>query len=134
MNRLDGDEMNYDDDDPQGRRKMRTRKSNQKGGGGEVEVKDIFNDWDLLLPSKDPYKNDYDYDDQDLYEDGRRKKRRLSKKGWESAKGQTILLTILVIHRCFCQDLETRHPKRCRVSLLFILFFFVCLFCFLFSL
>ncbi|KAK3830596.1 MAG: Dolichyl-phosphate-mannose-protein mannosyltransferase-domain-containing protein [Linnemannia elongata] len=111
MNRLDGDETNDDDDDPQGRRKMRTRKNNQKGGGGNVGVRDIFNDWDLLLPSTDPYENDDDLDDQDLNEDEKRKKRQLSKKGWESPKGQTILLTILVTIAVFVRIWKLAIPS-----------------------
>ncbi|KAF8949409.1 hypothetical protein BGZ47_003821 [Haplosporangium gracile] len=113
MNRLDGDETNDDDDDPQGRRKARTRKNNHNNQkrGGKVGVKDIFNDWDLLLPSTDPYENDDDYDDQDLNEDERRKKRQLSKKGWESAKGQTILLTILVTIAVFVRIWKLAIPS-----------------------
>ncbi|KAG0307526.1 hypothetical protein BGZ97_000366 [Linnemannia gamsii] len=110
MNRLDGDETN-DDDDPQGRRKMRARKNNNQKGGGKMGVKEIFNDWDLLLPSTDPYENDDDYDDQDLNEDERRKKRQLSKKGWESAKGQTILLAILVTIAVFVRIWKLAIPS-----------------------
>lgn len=111
MSRLDGDVMNGDDDDPQGRRKMRTQKNDQKGGRGKVGVKDIFNDWDLLLPSTDPYENDDDYDDQELNEDERRKKRQLNKKGWESPKGQTILLTILVTIAIFVRIWKLAIPS-----------------------
>ncbi|OAQ29175.1 glycosyltransferase family 39 protein, partial [Linnemannia elongata AG-77] len=90
---------------------MRTQKNDQKGGRGKVGVKDIFNDWDLLLPSTDPYENDDDYDDQDLNEDERRKKRQLNKKGWESPKGQTILLTILVTIAIFVRIWKLAIPS-----------------------
>ncbi|KAG0291500.1 hypothetical protein BGZ98_002989, partial [Dissophora globulifera] len=69
-----------------------------KGGGGRnVGVRDIFNDWDLLLPSTDPYAGEDDDDDDELNEDEKWKKRQLSKKGWESSRGQAILLMLLVM-------------------------------------
>jgi dolichyl-phosphate-mannose-protein mannosyltransferase len=118
MNRLDGDEINDDDDDSQGRHKMRTRKNqNQskkgggKGGKGGVGVREIFNDWDLLLPSTDPYENDDDYDDQDLNEDEKRKKRQLNKKGWESGKGQGILVALLTTIAVFVRIWKLAVPS-----------------------
>ncbi|KAF9920210.1 hypothetical protein FBU30_009989 [Linnemannia zychae] len=112
--RLDGDETNDDDDDPHGLRKMRSRKNQNiekgaKGGKGGMGVREIFNDWDLLLPSTDPY--DDDYDDQDLNEDEKWKKRQLIKKGWESGKGQGILLTILVIIAVFVRIWKLAIPS-----------------------
>ncbi|KAG0358246.1 hypothetical protein BGZ54_010508 [Gamsiella multidivaricata] len=62
--------------------------------GGRVGVRDIFNDWDLLLPSADPYADGED-DDEGLNDDEKWKKRQLSKKGWESRKGQVILVSLL---------------------------------------
>ncbi|KAI8353875.1 Dolichyl-phosphate-mannose-protein mannosyltransferase-domain-containing protein [Mortierella sp. GBAus27b] len=62
-----------------------------------IGVKDIFNDWDLLLPSTDAYADDEDDIDDELNEDEKRKKRQLVKKGWESSRGQAILLTLLVL-------------------------------------
>ncbi|KAF9098564.1 hypothetical protein BGX23_005867 [Mortierella sp. AD031] len=110
--RLNEDENDDDGDDPQGRRKMRTRKNqNQKPAGkGGRGVREIFNDWDLLLPSTDPYEDD-EYDDQDLNEDERRKKRQLSKKGWESARGQSILLAVLVTIAVFVRIWKLAIPS-----------------------
>ncbi|KAI8599916.1 Dolichyl-phosphate-mannose-protein mannosyltransferase-domain-containing protein, partial [Dissophora ornata] len=70
-------------------------KGNVKGGKEKrVGVREIFNDWDLLLPSTDPYVDEDD--DDELNDDEKWKKRQLSKKGWESSRGQAILLMFLV--------------------------------------
>ncbi|KAF9896966.1 hypothetical protein BX616_006415, partial [Lobosporangium transversale] len=87
------------------RRKMNTRialrkatTTGKKGGaggkGGRIGVRDIFNDWDLLLPSADPYE-DIDSDDDGLNEHEKWKRKQLSKKGWESSRGQMILIATL---------------------------------------
>ncbi|KAF9191710.1 hypothetical protein BGZ50_009183 [Haplosporangium sp. Z 11] len=83
-------------------RKLRTRKhhDDRSGSGntrGRKGMKDIFNDWDLLLPSADAFVGGDDDDDDGLNDDEKRKKRQLAKKGWESSRGQGILLAILVI-------------------------------------
>ncbi|KAG0355975.1 hypothetical protein BGZ54_000896, partial [Gamsiella multidivaricata] len=59
-------------------------------------VSDILNDWDLLLPSGGPYGND-EADDEDMTENERWKKQQLSRRGWESTRGQGIILGSLTI-------------------------------------
>ncbi|KAF9080357.1 hypothetical protein BGX27_005509 [Mortierella sp. AM989] len=96
------DYMTDDIDSGDDRKTVNAKKNGGKGvvkggKGGRVGVRDIFNDWDLLLPSADPYANgEEEEEDDELNEDEKWKKKQLSKKGWESSRGQTILITILV--------------------------------------
>ncbi|KAF9285101.1 hypothetical protein BGZ68_004150 [Mortierella alpina] len=86
-------------------RKLRSRtgiKGKQAGKGGRIGMGDIFNDWDLLLPSADAFVDGPDSDEDDGLNEGERwKKRQMTKKGWESSRGQGILLTILVLMAVF---------------------------------
>ncbi|KAG0349222.1 hypothetical protein BG005_011094 [Podila minutissima] len=87
----------------------------KKGGSGgkRVGVKDIFNDWDLLLPSTDSYGNRGDdfEDDDGLNDDEKRKRRQLVKKGWESARGQFILISLLVTIAVFVRIWKLAVPS-----------------------
>ena len=57
----------------------------------------ILNDWDLLLPSSDPYDDeDDDEEDESMTENERWKKRQLTKRGWNSDRGQRIILGTLI--------------------------------------
>ncbi|KAG9320703.1 hypothetical protein KVV02_008804 [Mortierella alpina] len=102
-------DMNENDDDyssdRSGSRKSRARthiKGKQAGKRGRIGMGDIFNDWDLLLPSADAFVDGPDSDEDDGLNEGERwKKRQMTKKGWESSRGQGILLTILVLMAVF---------------------------------
>ncbi|KAG0028536.1 hypothetical protein BGZ82_008395 [Podila clonocystis] len=82
-------------------------------GGKRVGVKDIFNDWDLLLPSTDSYGNRGDdfEDDEGLNDDEKRKRQQLVKKGWESARGQVILISLLVTISVFVRIWKLAIPS-----------------------
>lgn len=89
------------------------RKKGGGGGGKRVGVKDIFNDWDLLLPSTDSYGNrgdDFEYDDG-LNDDEKRKRQQLVKKGWESSRGQVILISLLVTMAAFVRIWKLAVPS-----------------------
>ncbi|KAF9988788.1 hypothetical protein BGZ75_008523 [Mortierella antarctica] len=102
-------DMNANEDDyssdRSGSRKSRARthiKGKQAGKRGRIGMGDIFNDWDLLLPSADAFVDGPDSDEDDGLNEGERwKKRQMTKKGWESSRGQGILLTILVLMAVF---------------------------------
>ncbi|KAG0208726.1 hypothetical protein BGX28_000424, partial [Mortierella sp. GBA30] len=105
---MEDDENDYYGSDRSRSRKMRTRTTHVKGGkgGGRVGMSDIFNDWDLLLPSTDAFANGREGEseedgDEGLNEGERWKKRQLKKKGWESTRGQGILMTILILIAVF---------------------------------
>ncbi|KAG0084869.1 hypothetical protein BGZ92_009490 [Podila epicladia] len=87
----------------------------KKGGSGgkRVGVKDIFNDWDLLLPSTDSYGNRGDdfEDDDGLNDDEKRKRQLLVKKGWESARGQVILISLMVTIAVFVRIWKLAVPS-----------------------
>ncbi|KAF9395803.1 hypothetical protein CPC16_006840 [Podila verticillata] len=92
----------------------RYRKKGSGGGGGKrVGVKDIFNDWDLLLPSTDSYGNRGDdfEDDDGLNDDEKRKRQQLVKKGWESSRGQAILISLLVTVAVFVRIWKLAVPS-----------------------
>ncbi|KAF9960894.1 hypothetical protein BGZ72_005564 [Mortierella alpina] len=86
-------------------RKLRARtvmKGSQAGKGGRRGMGDIFNDWDLLLPSADAFADGPDSDEYDGLNEGERwKKSQMKRKGWESSRGQGILLIILVLMAVF---------------------------------
>ncbi|KAG0330772.1 hypothetical protein BG000_011467 [Podila horticola] len=83
------------------------------GGGKRVGVKDIFNDWDLLLPSTDSFGNrGEDFEDDDgLNDDEKRKRQQLVKKGWESSRGQAILISLLVTIAVFVRIWKLAVPS-----------------------
>ncbi|KAF9954767.1 hypothetical protein BGZ72_004313 [Mortierella alpina] len=60
----------------------------------------LLNDWDLLLPSGDPYEDYGEYneevDGEEMNESERWKERQLIKRGWEGPVGQRIIIGILV--------------------------------------
>ncbi|KAF9967783.1 hypothetical protein BGZ70_008261 [Mortierella alpina] len=98
----------HDDDyssDRSSSRKLRARthiKGKQAAKGGRIGMGDIFNDWDLLLPSADAFEDGPGSDEDDGLNEGERwKKRQMTKKGWESSRGQGILMTILVLMAVF---------------------------------
>lgn len=71
-----------------------------------------MNDWDLLLPSTDAY-NDEDDDEDDyegLTENEKWKKKQLAKKGWESRRGQILILAVLVILATFVRIWKVAIP------------------------
>ncbi|KAI7822696.1 hypothetical protein BC939DRAFT_503701 [Gamsiella multidivaricata] len=94
--------MDLDSRSPHRLRQKRTgRRSSSMGAEFLVQnrmgrVSDILNDWDLLLPSGGPYGND-EADDEDMTENERWKKQQLSRRGWESTRGQGIILGSLTI-------------------------------------
>ncbi|KAF8955182.1 hypothetical protein BGZ46_002710 [Entomortierella lignicola] len=109
------DYMTDDVDSGDDRKKADAKKNgNAKGAKvakrGRVGVKDIFNDWDLLLPSTDPYADGED-DDDELNDDEKWKKKQLSKKGWESPRGQFILISFLVIIATFVRIWKLAIPS-----------------------
>ncbi|KAF9960564.1 hypothetical protein BGZ65_012148 [Modicella reniformis] len=120
---LTDDMAGIDSSDDRYASKKANRKGPQHGKGdsskggkakGRVGMKDIFNDWDLLLPSTDAYANGEDDDmddDGELNEDEKWKKQQLSKKGWESSRGQTILLTFLVVIAVFVRIWKLAVPS-----------------------
>lgn len=57
----------------------------------------ILNDWDLLLPSSDLYDDEDDDEDESMTENERWKKRQLAKRGWDSDRGQRIILGTLIV-------------------------------------
>ncbi|KAF9166043.1 hypothetical protein DFQ26_008797 [Actinomortierella ambigua] len=75
----------------------------------------VPNDWDMLLPTSDGYNDgeddddDYDSNDDDgededesgMNADERWKKRQLRKRGWESTRGQAIIVCVLVVVAIF---------------------------------
>ncbi|KAK3839713.1 MAG: Dolichyl-phosphate-mannose-protein mannosyltransferase-domain-containing protein [Linnemannia gamsii] len=78
-------------------------------GGGKSSssgsrMSGILNDWDMLLPSGDPY-DDMDEDeeggDDGMNENERWKKKQLTKRGWESQRGQGIILGLVVMVAVF---------------------------------
>ncbi|KAF9972987.1 hypothetical protein BGZ73_003837 [Actinomortierella ambigua] len=83
------------------------------GGPGGGRVRDalgrigVLNDWDMLLPTSDGYDDGEDEDDIEddedsgLNADERWKKRQLRKKGWESTRGQAIIVCFLLIVATF---------------------------------
>ncbi|KAG0044464.1 hypothetical protein BGZ83_010316 [Gryganskiella cystojenkinii] len=97
-------DLDHDMSDAEARKKatiMRTRMAKSaglkgfRGGRGGGRMRDLFNDWDLLLPNTkaDPYEDD----DEGLNEDEKWKRRQMVKRGWESPRGQIILLTLLTM-------------------------------------
>ncbi|KAG9064233.1 hypothetical protein KI688_003421 [Linnemannia hyalina] len=69
------------------------------GGGksGGRGMSGILNDWDMLLPSGDPYEDvDENEDDDGMNENERWKKKQLARRGWESKRGQGIILGLIV--------------------------------------
>ncbi|KAG0052078.1 hypothetical protein BGZ83_003011 [Gryganskiella cystojenkinii] len=68
------------------------------GSSRMMRMSGILNDWDLLLPSSDPYEDDDDdnEDDEGMTENERWKRRQLMKRGWESVRGQRIILGVLI--------------------------------------
>ena len=121
----DGSESNLDLDldhdmsDPETRKKaliMRTRMAKSssikgfRGGRGGGRMRDLFNDWDLLLPNTkaNPYE---DEEDEGLNEDEKRKKRQMVKRGWESARGQIVLLTFLTLLAVFVRIWKLAVPS-----------------------
>ncbi|KAF8945614.1 hypothetical protein BGZ47_002327 [Haplosporangium gracile] len=67
------------------------------GGKSGSRMGGILNDWDMLLPSGDPYGDvDEDEDDDGLNENERWKKKQLVRRGWESKHGQWIILSVIV--------------------------------------
>lgn len=74
------------------------------GGGkfGGRGMGGILNDWDMLLPSGDPYDDvNEDEDDDGMNENERWKKKQLTRHGWESKRGQGIILGLIVIVAVF---------------------------------
>jgi len=71
----------------------------------------ILNDWDLLLPSGDPYEDEDDDKDDGMTENERWKKRQLTKRGWESAKGQWIILAALIMIAVFVRIWKLAVPS-----------------------
>ncbi|KAF9924746.1 hypothetical protein FBU30_005349 [Linnemannia zychae] len=66
-----------------------------KYSGGRMSG--ILNDWDMLLPSGDPYEDmDEDMDDDGMNENERWKRKQLTRRGWESRRGQGIILGLIV--------------------------------------
>ncbi|KAF9126670.1 hypothetical protein BGW39_006448 [Mortierella sp. 14UC] len=72
------------------------------GSGGKSStgsrMSGILNDWDLLLPGGDPY-DDMGEDeggDDGMNENERWKKKQLTRRGWESRRGQGIILGLIV--------------------------------------
>ncbi|KAF8930065.1 hypothetical protein BGZ58_008501 [Dissophora ornata] len=100
------------------RQKKTTKRSSSKGAGWGISgssrmsrVSGILNDWDLLLPSGDPYENDDDDEDDGMTENERWKKRQLTKRGWESARGQWIILAVLVTIAVFVRIWKLAVPS-----------------------
>ncbi|KAF9345718.1 hypothetical protein BGX26_002809 [Mortierella sp. AD094] len=86
----------------QRQKKMSRRSSNSKGSGDRMS--NILNDWDMLLPSSDPYGDDEGNDDDDdgMTDNERWKRsRQLMKRGWESSRGQGIIICVLVMVAIF---------------------------------
>ncbi|KAG0306486.1 hypothetical protein BGZ98_002262 [Dissophora globulifera] len=101
----DGDDDLDEHLDNRSSHRSRARKANRRSSkGGSVFAADtgrmgrvdgILNDWDLLLPSRGSYQENEVDEDEEMTENERWKKRQLTKRGWESAKGQGILLAAL---------------------------------------
>ncbi|KAF9420475.1 hypothetical protein BGZ94_009106 [Podila epigama] len=91
------------------------KKESRDQGGKKVGVRDIFRDWDLLLPSTVSYGHHGgaydDEDDDDLNEDEKWKKRQLVKKGWESSRGQVILISLLMTLATFVRIWKLAVPS-----------------------
>ncbi|GJJ68377.1 dolichyl-phosphate-mannose-protein mannosyltransferase [Entomortierella parvispora] len=95
------------------RQKRMSKKANGKslhagngltGSSRIMRMSGILNDWDLLLPSSDnPYDDDDDYEEEDesMTENERWKRRQLTKRGWDSARGQRIILATLIVVAVF---------------------------------
>ncbi|KAG0035278.1 hypothetical protein BGZ81_010591 [Podila clonocystis] len=97
-------------------RRLRPRKAN---GGGFVGSKKgakgrsgMMNDWDLLLPSTDAYDDDDDDEDEyeGLTENEKWKKKQLAKKGWESRRGQILIMATLVTLATFVRIWKVAIP------------------------
>ncbi|GJJ77085.1 dolichyl-phosphate-mannose-protein mannosyltransferase [Entomortierella parvispora] len=112
-------DLDHDMSDPETRKKaliMRTRMAKSssikgfRGGRGGGRMRDLFNDWDLLLPNTkaDPYEEE---DDDGLNEDEKWKKRQMVKRGWESPRGQIILLTLLTLLAVFVRIWKLAIPS-----------------------
>ncbi|KAG0273522.1 hypothetical protein BGZ95_010675 [Linnemannia exigua] len=75
-----------------------------KSSSGGSRMSGILNDWDMLLPSGDPY-DDMDEDeeggDDGMNENERWKKKQLARRGWESRRGQGIILGLVVMVAVF---------------------------------
>ncbi|KAF9277436.1 hypothetical protein BGZ88_001172, partial [Linnemannia elongata] len=73
----------------------------KSGGRG---MRGILNDWDMLLPSGDPYEDvDEDEGEDGMNENERWKKKQLARRGWESKRGQGIILGLIVTVAVFAR-------------------------------
>ncbi|KAF9206587.1 hypothetical protein BGZ59_011602, partial [Podila verticillata] len=96
-------------------RRLRPRKTNGGFLGGKKGAKGRsggMNDWDLLLPSTDTYDDEDDDEDdyEGLTENEKWKKKQLAKKGWESRRGQILILATLVTLATFVRIWKVAIP------------------------
>lgn len=96
-------------------RRLRPRKTNGGFLGGKKGAKGRsggMNDWDLLLPSTDAYDDEDDDEDdyEGLTENEKWKKKQLAKKGWESRRGQILILATLVTLATFVRIWKVAIP------------------------
>ncbi|KAG0339523.1 hypothetical protein BG004_006776 [Podila humilis] len=98
-------------------RRLRPRKPNgfvnskKSGSKGRPFGSGSTYDWDILLPSTDTYDDDEDEDDYEgLTENEKWKKRQLTKKGWESSRGQSLILATLVAMAVFVRIWKVAIP------------------------
>lgn len=95
------------------------------GGGksGGRGMSGMLNDWDMLLPSGDPYEDvDEDEDDDGMNENERWKKKQLTRRGWESKRGQGIILGLIVTVAVFVRIWKLAVPA----AVVYVFIFFSC--------
>ncbi|KAG0314150.1 hypothetical protein BGZ99_008348 [Dissophora globulifera] len=121
MANSDGDDDLDEHLDNRSSHRSRARKANRRSSkGGSIFAADtgrmgrvdgILNDWDLLLPSRGSYQENEVDEDEEMTENERWKKRQLTKRGWESAKGQGILLAALATVAVFVRIWKLAVPS-----------------------
>ncbi|KAG0332310.1 hypothetical protein BG000_010128, partial [Podila horticola] len=96
-------------------RRLRPRKANGGGFGSKKGAKGRsggMNDWDLLLPSTDAYDDDEEEEEdyEGLTENEKWKKKQLAKKGWESRRGQMLIMATLLTLATFVRIWKVAMP------------------------
>ncbi|KAF9207768.1 hypothetical protein BGZ49_010590 [Haplosporangium sp. Z 27] len=95
-------------------RRQRQKRLSRRPSKGNGQMTDMLNDWDMLLPSADPYGDegsDGDDDDDDMTENERWKRKQLLKRGWESRRGQSIIIGVLVMVAVFIRIWKLAVPS-----------------------
>ncbi|KAF9434892.1 hypothetical protein BGZ76_007236 [Entomortierella beljakovae] len=81
------------------RQRKLSKKPNSKDGilgSAQLDrVSGLLNGWDMLQPSGDPYEYEYVNNDDGMTENEKWKRRQMMRRGWESSRGQFIIISIV---------------------------------------